>query len=62
VNHFVRGVAVGPGDRRVEFAYRPPGLVPALVVCALAWGAVLAGSFRVAERAQALPRPVVERE
>jgi len=62
VNHYVRGVAVGPGDRRVEFAYRPPGLVPALMLAALAWGAVVVGSLRVAERAQPVARPVVERD
>jgi hypothetical protein len=62
VNHYVRGVTVGPGDRRVEFAYRPPGLVPALVLAALAWSAVVVGSLRVAERTEAVPRPVVERD
>jgi len=62
VNHYVRGVAVGPGDRRVEFAYRPPGLVPALVLAVVAWSAVVVGSLRVAERAQPVARPVVERD
>jgi hypothetical protein len=62
VNQYVRGVTVGPGDRRVEFDYRPPGLVPALVLAAVAWSAVVVGSLRIAERAQPLPRPVVERD
>jgi hypothetical protein len=42
VNHLVRGVAVGPGDRRVEFSYRPPGLLLGLTVAVLSWIAVLA--------------------
>jgi hypothetical protein len=41
VNHYVRGVAVGPGDRHAEFSYRPPGLLPGLALCGAAWGAVL---------------------
>src|SRR2546428_1351972 len=38
VNHYVRGVTVGPGDRRAEFSYRPPRLLPGLGLCVIAWG------------------------
>ena len=41
VNHYVRGVPVRPGDRRVEFSYRAPGLAPALAIAAAAWAGVL---------------------
>jgi hypothetical protein len=37
VNHYVRGVSIGPEDRRVEFSYSPPGLMAALVVASLCW-------------------------
>jgi hypothetical protein len=36
VNHLVRGVVVGPGERRATFAYRAPGFVPGLVAATAA--------------------------
>jgi hypothetical protein len=43
-NHLVRGVLVRPGDRRVEFAYRTPGLRAGLAIAATAWTLVAAGA------------------
>jgi hypothetical protein len=36
-NYLVRGVPVGPGDRRVEFRYAAPGFAAGLVIALVAW-------------------------
>jgi len=46
VNHYVRGVPIGPDDRRVEFSYTPPGLMTAMLVAILCWIVALAVVLR----------------
>ncbi len=43
-NHLGRGVAVPPGNVRVELTYRAPGFEPGLLAFAAAWTAVVAGA------------------
>jgi hypothetical protein len=49
-NHLVRGVIVRPGDRRVEFTYRTPGLRAGIAVAGTAWALVAAGAVVAARR------------
>jgi len=41
-NYLVRGVALEPGDRRVELRYRAPGFALGVAIAFTAWGTVLA--------------------
>jgi hypothetical protein len=49
-NHLVRGVLVRPGDRRVTFTYRTPGLRPGLAVAGTAWTLAAVGAVVAARR------------
>ena len=46
----VRGVIVGPGDHRVEFAYRTPGLGAGLAVAGATWAIFALGAAVAARR------------
>jgi hypothetical protein len=51
-NYLVRGVLVGPGERRVEFRYRAPGFVSGVTLCMAAWGSVLGATLLGRRRAR----------
>jgi hypothetical protein len=56
-NHLVRGVAVGPGDRRVELRYRAPGFRLGVALAVATWSVVLLALAIARRRHLARPLP-----